>query len=145
MHGARSPTMSVELTGKVAIVTGATPGIGRALSLGFGAHGADVVGSARNPGPAAELTGEIERLGRSFTFVEADVSRWDDCARLADAALERHGRIDILINNAGTSLPQVRVDQLSEEEWRDVAGATLDGTLFMSRAVLPAMLAQEDG
>ena len=137
--------MSVDLTDTVAVVTGATRGIGRALSLAFTAHGADVVGAARNPEPAPELAEEIEQLGGDFTFVEADVSRWDDCRRVAEVAIERHGRIDILINNAGTSLPQARVDQISEEQWRAVAGPTLDGTLFMSRAVLPAMLAQEDG
>jgi len=60
-------------------------------------------------------------------------------------ALQRHGRIDVLLNNAGTSLPQVRIDELEEQQWRDVAGPTLDGPLYMARAVLPVMRAQRDG
>jgi 3-oxoacyl-[acyl-carrier protein] reductase len=137
--------MSVDLTGKVAIVTGATRGIGRALTLAFAANGADVVGSARNPGPAAALADEVRQLGRRFTFVEADVSDLAACDRVAAAAVDAHGRLDILINNAGTSLPQVRIEDLTEDDWRAVAGPTLEGTLFMSRAVLPAMLAQGNG
>ena len=137
--------MAIDLTGKVAIVTGATRGIGRALTLAFAANGADVVGSARNPGPAAELAEEVRLLGRTFTFVEADVSDLGDCERVVAAAVAAHGRIDVLINNAGTSLPQVSIEHITEEDWRAVAGPTLDGTLFMSRAVLPTMLEQSSG
>jgi NAD(P)-dependent dehydrogenase (short-subunit alcohol dehydrogenase family) len=134
--------MPVDLSGQVAIVTGATRGIGRALSVSLAAAGATVVGTARGPEPAAALCDE---LGAAFTFVQADAGRWDDCQRVAAAALEQHGRIDILINNAGTSLPQVRIDELSEDEWRAVSGPTLDGPLFMSRAVLPTMREQRGG
>ncbi|MDP9182879.1 MAG: SDR family oxidoreductase [Actinomycetota bacterium] len=137
--------MSVNLTGRVALVTGATRGIGRALTLAFAAAGAEVVGTARNAGPAPELAEEVKALGSTFTFVEADAGDWQDCGRVAATALERHGRIDVLLNNAGTSLPQARIDELEEQQWRDVAGPTLDGPLFMARAVLPAMRAQRDG
>ena len=137
--------MPVELTGHVAIVTGASRGIGRALSLALAAAGATVVGTARNPEPAASLREEIEALGAMFTFVQADAGRWEDCQRVAATALEHHGRIDILLNNAGTSLPQVRIDALEEDDWRAVAGPTLDGPLFMSRAVLPTMREQRGG
>jgi NAD(P)-dependent dehydrogenase (short-subunit alcohol dehydrogenase family) len=135
----------VELTGQVAVVTGATRGIGRALSLALAAAGATVVGTARDPAPAASLGEEIEALGTRFTFVQADAGRWEDCQRVAATALEHHGRIDILLNNAGTSLPQVRIDALEEEDWRAVAGPTLEGPLFMSRAVLPRMREQRGG
>jgi NAD(P)-dependent dehydrogenase (short-subunit alcohol dehydrogenase family) len=134
--------MSIELSGQVAVVTGATRGIGRALSLALARAGATVVGTARDPAPAAALG---EEIGAAFTFVQADVARWEDCQRVAATALEEHGRIDILINNAGTSLPQVRIDEIAEDDWRTVAGATLDGPLFMSRAVLPAMREQRGG
>jgi NAD(P)-dependent dehydrogenase (short-subunit alcohol dehydrogenase family) len=138
-------TMPVDLTGQVAVVTGATRGIGRALSLAFAAAGADVVGTARGAEPAAALAEEITALGAGFTFVQADAGDWDDCQRVAATALDRHGRIDVLLNNAGTSLPQVRIDELEEAQWRAVAGPTLDGPLFMARAVLPAMRAQQGG
>jgi NAD(P)-dependent dehydrogenase (short-subunit alcohol dehydrogenase family) len=137
--------MSIDLTGQVALVTGATKGIGRALCLAFAAAGAHVVGTARNPEPAAALEREIKALGLTFTFALADVSRWKDCQDTADLALREHGRIDILVNNAGTSLPQARIHQLDEESWRAVAGPTLDGPLFMARAVLPAMRTQGGG
>jgi NAD(P)-dependent dehydrogenase (short-subunit alcohol dehydrogenase family) len=137
--------MPVELSGQVALVTGATRGIGRALSLALAAAGATVVGTARDPEPAAALGGEIADLGSTFTFVQADAGRWDDCQEVAATALEHHGRIDILLNNAGTSLPQVRIDELDEDDWRAVAGPTLDGPLFMSRAVLPQMREQQSG
>lgn len=137
--------MSIDLTGQVALVTGATRGIGRALSLAFAAAGAHVVGTARNPEPAAELEREIKDLGSTFTFARADVSRWIDCQDVADLALSTHGRIDVLVNNAGTSLPQVRIHQLDEHSWRAVSGPTLDGPLFMSRAVLPVMRSRRRG
>ncbi|MCW3015601.1 MAG: family NAD(P)-dependent oxidoreductase [Solirubrobacterales bacterium] len=137
--------MPVQLSGQVALVTGATRGIGRALSLALAAAGATVVGTARDPEPAASLGDEIDGLGAAFTFVQADVGRWEDCQRVAATALEQHGRIDILLNNAGTSLPQVRIDELEEDDWRAVAGPTLDGPLFMSRAVLPGMREQQGG
>jgi NAD(P)-dependent dehydrogenase (short-subunit alcohol dehydrogenase family) len=137
--------MSVDLTGQVALVTGATRGIGRALSLALAGRGASIVGTARSPEPAGSLRDEIDALGSTFTFVEADAGCWEDCERVAAAALEQHGRIDILLNNAGTSLPQVRIDEIDHESWRAVAGPTLEGPLFMSRAVLPTMREQKGG
>lgn len=137
--------MSIDLSGQVALVTGATKGIGRALSLAFAAAGARVVGTARSPEPAPELEREIKALGSTFTFARADVSRWNDCQDVAELALSTHGRIDVLVNNAGTSLPQARIHEIDEESWRAVSGPTLDGPLFMSRAVLPAMRTQGSG
>ena len=138
-------TMAIDLTGNTAIITGATRGIGRALSLALAAAGANVVGTARDPGPAEALGKEIDALGATFEFVQADAGSWEHCHRVAATALDRFGRVDILLNNAGTSLPQVRIDEMDEESWRAVAGPTLDGPLFMSRAVLPAMRAQRSG
>ena len=137
--------MAIDLSGHVAVITGATRGIGRALSLALAAAGADIVGTARDPGPAEALGKEIDALGVGFTFVQADASVWADCQRAATTALDGHGRIDILLNNAGTSLPQVRIDEIDEASWRAVAGPTLDGPLFMSRAVLPTMRTQGSG
>jgi len=136
---------AIRLDGKIAIVTGATKGIGRAITMALAQAGATIVGAARDGGPAHEVAEEVKRAGGSFTFVTADVSSWEDCQRLAKTALADHGRVDILVNNAGTSLPQVRVDKLSEADWRAVIGVTLDGVAFMSRAVLPSMIDNRDG
>lgn len=137
---------SIRLDGKVALITGATKGIGRALTLALASAGASVVGTARNGGKAAtDLAEQAKQVGGSFTFVQADVSRWDDCQNSVSVALEKFAHVDILVNNAGTSLPAAKMENLEEAGWRAVTSVTLDGTVFMSRAVLPAMLKQKDG
>jgi A-factor type gamma-butyrolactone 1'-reductase (1S-forming) len=136
---------SIRLDSKVAIVTGATKGIGRATALAFAAAGAAVVGVARNASGADALVVEAIRVGGSFRFVAADVSRWEDCERVCRLTMHEFGRIDILVNNAGTSLPHARLSEISEQDWRQVAGVTLDGVLFMSRHAVPYMIVQRDG
>lgn len=136
---------SIRLERKVAIVTGATKGIGRSIVLGLASAGATIVGLARSSANVEELTAEVESRGGKFVFFRADVSQWGEVQNAAAYTLETFGRIDILINNAGTSLPQVRADKISEEDWRSVVSVTLEGTVFMTRAVLPAMIAQKDG
>jgi len=136
---------SIRLDGKIILITGATKGIGRALTLELAARGAMIVGTARSPGTAAQIAEEAKRAGGGFTFVQADVSSWKDCMRTVAVALEKHGRIDVLINNAGTSLPQVRMDKIEESDWRTVIGPTMEGTVFMTRGVLPKMIEQKDG
>jgi len=130
---------SIGLNGQVAIVTGATKGIGRAICLALARSGAKVVGVARDSDPALALAEEIQNLGGSFAFHAADVAKAADCAQVVEATLKRHGRIDILVNNAGTSLPQTSADRMTEQDWRAVSGVTLEGTVFLCGAALPAM------
>src|SRR5581483_3162885 len=137
--------MTVRLDGKVAVITGAGTGIGRAIALDFAARGATTVGTGRRLDPLEDTRKEVEALGGTFTAVQADNSQWEDCRRTVDVALAEHGRIDILINNAGNALPLKRIDEIEPENWRNVAGVTLEGSLFMSRLVLPTMQAQRDG
>lgn len=137
--------MTIRLDGKTAIVTGACAGIGRAITLDLASRGVHVLGCDRNPEPAPHLAEEARAAGGAFTFIEGDVSRWADSGRVAEAALAQFGRIDILVNNAGISRPHRRMEQIEEADWRAVSGVTLEGTIAMTRHVLPAMIAQKDG
>ena len=135
---------SIRLDGKVAIVTGASKGIGRAITDVLLDAGATVVGVARRAAEPDVVQARSQH-GERFHEIEADVSSWDDCATICDETLARHGRIDILVNNAATSLPHVRIAELTREDWTAVMGVSLEGVLFMSRHALPHMIEQRDG
>jgi NAD(P)-dependent dehydrogenase (short-subunit alcohol dehydrogenase family) len=134
--------MTTRLDGKIAVVTAATAGIGRAIATTFVQRGATVVGMARSPGPGAELEAE---LGDGFTFVAGDVTRSPDCNRLAQTALDRFGHIDICVNNAGGGLPLNRVENVSDDDWQTIIGFTLSSCFMMCRAVLPSMQSRRSG
>jgi 3-oxoacyl-[acyl-carrier protein] reductase len=136
---------SFRLDGKVILITGATQGIGRACTLELASRGARVIGSARNPEPVAELMVAAKRSGGEFTFIQGDASNWADCKRVAEAARAVYGKIDVLINNAGISRPHAKMEEIEESDWRAVVGSTLEGTVAMTRYVLPGMIAQKDG
>lgn len=122
------------LDGKVAVITGASSGLGVAFAEGFAGAGADVVLGARRIDRVREVAGRIEAAGHNAIAVEADVSDPDACAHLAEAANERFGRIDALVNNAGvaTSVPASRE---RPEEFRAVVEINLMGTYWMAQAV----------
>jgi NAD(P)-dependent dehydrogenase (short-subunit alcohol dehydrogenase family) len=127
------------LEGKVAIVSGIGPGMGRDISLRLAGAGADLVLVARSAGKVDEVAAEVEALGRRATRVQADISRPEDAGRIADAALAAHGRIDVLVNNAfhpGTMTP-FESDDL--ERWREILEVNLLGTLRLTQAVVPGM------
>jgi len=118
----------MSLSGKVAVVTGGTSGIGRALSLGLAAAGADVVPTARRPQQVGETATEIEALGRKTLRVASDVCDQASLDDLAKAVLDTFGRVDILINCAGRIK---RTPTLSQpiEEWSEILDTNLTGTL----------------
>src|SRR5438067_722542 len=96
-----------DLTGKTALVTGGSKGLGQAMARGLAEAGADVVISSRHEDELRSALDDVLRgTGRRGHFVVADMARREDVRRLAQAALEKMGRIDILINNAGTNVPQ---------------------------------------
>jgi len=134
--------MTVRLEGQIAVVTGATAGIGRAITRTFVERGATVVGMARRPEPGAEL--EVE-LGDGFRFVSGDVTAPADCRRLVQTALDRFGRVDLLVNNAGYGLPVNRVEDVTDEDWHGMIDANLTSCFNMCRAVLPVMQTQAKG
>jgi 3-oxoacyl-[acyl-carrier protein] reductase len=128
-----------ELTGKVAVVTGAGRNIGRAIALALAQAGAAVVINVRsNKAEADSVVREIETAGGKAAAVLGDVGDEKTSVALADAALKYFGRIDFLINNAALRREKP-IDQMSYAEWREVMDVILDGTFRCVHACLPAM------
>jgi 3-oxoacyl-[acyl-carrier protein] reductase len=133
------------LAGKIAIVTGASRGIGRAIAERFAAEGASVVVNYHSGAAAAQAVVEgIRAAGGEAIAVAADVSNAEDVTRLVAETMARYGRIDILVNNAGVMYTK-GVLEISEEEWDRTIDVNLKGPWLCSRAVAPAMLAQGAG
>ena len=127
------------LEGKVVMVTGASQGLGRALALAYAEEGAKVVVNARSEGSVGPVAEEVEKLGTEVLAVAADVSESEDVRRLVDAAVERFGRIDVLVNNAGLLGPRVAIADYPEDEWRRVLDANLTGPYLVAKAAIPHM------
>lgn len=127
------------LEGKVALVTGASQGLGKALALAFARAGASLVVNSRNEESIRPVAGEVEVLGVEVLAIEADVSKSADVERLVSAAVERFGRIDVLVNNAGVLGPRVTIEEYPEDEWREVIDANLTGPYLVSKATIPHM------
>ncbi|HET9717020.1 MAG TPA: SDR family oxidoreductase [Pseudolabrys sp.] len=128
-----------ELSGKVAVVTGAGRNIGRAIALALAEAGAAVVVNVRsNRSEAESVVGEIEKAGGKGVAVVGDVGAEKTAAALADAALKTFGRVDILVNNAALRREK-NIAELSFDEWREVMNVILDGTFRCIHACLPAL------
>jgi 3-oxoacyl-[acyl-carrier protein] reductase len=135
----------MELEGKVAIVTGGTRGIGRAIVLDLAANGADVALNYRQSADlAAELAETIRGTGRRALAVQADVSSFADAQAMVQKVLGEFGRLDILVNNAGMNWDGV-VWKMTEEQWDRVIEVDLKGTFNYTRAVTPIFRQQGSG
>jgi NAD(P)-dependent dehydrogenase (short-subunit alcohol dehydrogenase family) len=134
-----------KLDGQVAVVTGAGSGIGRATALLLAAEGATVVAAGRRPAPLAILVAEIARAGGRADARTADVGDPDQATALARFALERHGRVDVLVNNAGSSSRVRNVRWVGLEEWERVFAVNMTGVYALTQAVLPDMIAPGGG
>jgi 3-oxoacyl-[acyl-carrier protein] reductase len=133
------------LDDRVALVTGASRGFGRAIALAFGQAGADVVVNYRTDGvAAAEVTAALDKLGRRSLAVQADVGIAGDVQRLVDAALARFGRVDILVNNAGIMERGLFAD-VSVDGYARMLTTNVTGTMLCTRAALPAMIERRYG
>ena len=133
----------VDLSGKTAIVTGASRGIGRAIALRLASAGACVVAGARSD-HAEPVAREIEAAGGTAIAVALDVTRTASIAGLAQTALDRFGRIDVLVNNAGIVRDQLLL-RMKPEEWDAVIATNLTAAFASCRAVLRPMLKQRSG
>ena len=133
------------MSGKVALVTGASSGIGRATAEAFAAKGAKVALAARREDELAGLVGEIESRGGAATFVRTDVSIAKDVERMVQHTIETFGRLDYAVNNAGIEGQFSGVTDLAEEEWDRVLDINLKGTFLCMKYEARAMLAGGHG
>jgi citronellol/citronellal dehydrogenase len=120
--------------GKVALISGGGTGIGRATALELAATGAGVVVCGRRGEPLEEVRGEVERHGGECLAVEADLREEDEVERMVGAALERFGRIDVLVNNAGGQF-SAPAEEISMKGWRAVQRVTVEAVWNVTRAV----------
>ena len=137
--------MDLGLKGKMALVTGGSKGIGKAVARGLAREGAKVAICARNKGPLEQAAKEIARETGSEVFpVAGDLTQPEDVQRIVDTAVRHFGRIDILVNNAG-SAPGGELLDLTEEAWQQALQLKFMGYVRCSKAVIPYMLKQGGG
>ncbi len=139
--GQRRPRMH----GRVVFVTGGTRGIGAAISRSFGEQGAVVAaGYGRDAEHAEQLRAELESDGVEASVHQGNIGSADDCRRTVADVIERHGRLDVLVNNAGITIDKT-VLKMSDEDWYKVIAVNLSGAFFMSQSVLPHMIERGSG
>ena len=132
------------IAGKVIAITGASSGIGRATALRLAGHGARVMLGARRGDKLAELVEQIDAAGGLAAFEEIDVTARSDVARLVDNAVDRFGRLDVYVNNAGIA-PNSLLDDLKVEDWEAMIDVNLKGPLYGIAAALPIFRRQRSG
>ena len=133
------------LDGKVAVVTGGSRGLGRQMVLAFAAAGADVVIASRKLDSCIETAREVEALGRQALPVACHVAEWEQCDALVDAAYERFGTVDVLVNNAGMSPLYPTLDSVTESLWEKVIGVNLKGPFRLTASIGTKMAAGDGG
>ena len=136
--------MLTSIEGKSVIITGSSKGIGKGIARVFAEKGAKVLIVARNLDQAQATASEINASGVTASAFSADVRSWDDMQRMAEAAAERHGGIDILCCNAGI-FPDAKLSEMTPEEWDEVMDVNLKGTFLGVRACLPKMKQRGEG
>ena len=131
----------MRLEGKIAVVTGAGSGIGRAIALRFAAEGARVVVNGRREAPIAAVAADITRAGGVAEAVAVDITKVADAARLVAATTARQGRLDVVVNNAGVILSRTTVGECSDEDWQRRLEADLTSVFRCSKAALSGLAA----
>jgi 3-oxoacyl-[acyl-carrier protein] reductase len=135
-----------DLTDKVALVTGGSRGLGRAIALALARQGADVgVNYRGNEKAAAEVVTEIRSMGRAAIAIQGDTSAGrESCEAIVKAAMDEFGKVDILVNNAGITRDNLMM-RMDAEEWDSVIGTNLSGPFWMTRAIARPMLKAKSG
>ena len=131
--------------GKVALITGGSRGIGRAIAAAYGGSGARVFICGRNLVDVEDAVREIRARGGEIDGVAGDISRAQDVQRIVAAALERFGAIDVLVNNASVLGPRETIAEFPRDAWEEVIRINLTGLFLVTHEVLPAMLARRSG
>jgi len=136
---------ALRLRGKVALITGGNTGIGRTVALAYADEGADVaIAWIAREADATSLVAELEKRSRRALSVRCDVTREADVQALVGAVIERFGRIDVLVNNAGIQKPQA-LTETSLDDWERMMAVHLRGAFLCCREVAPAMIRQRSG
>lgn len=134
-----------DFTGKVVLITGATRGLGRAMTIAFAERGADIVISSRKQEACEETAAEVRKLGRRALPVACHVGKWDDLDRLVEAAYAEFGRVDVLINNAGMAPLAPSLVEMSEALFDKVNDVNYKGPVRLATLVGTRMAAGEGG
>jgi len=135
----------MRLQDKIAVVTGASRGVGRAIALAYAREGAQVVVNyASNEGAADQVVREIEALGQKAIKIQGDVAKKEEARAVVQCAKDHFGRLDILVNNAGFSKPAMLL-KMTEEQWDQVVDLHLKGAFLCSQAAAQIMKEQKSG
>jgi len=127
----------MDLTGKAALVTGGTMGLGEAIAIEMARRGADVAIAARNLGePAEGVRRQVESLGRRCLALAADFTREGDCDRVVEKTVAHFGRLDVLVHNAGGPSPG-KIDEITSEQWRQTMDLHVNANFYLAKAALP--------
>jgi NADP-dependent 3-hydroxy acid dehydrogenase YdfG len=133
-----------KLAGKVAVITGGGSGVGKSTAALFIREGARVVIAGRDSGKLGSVAAEL-KAGNALRTVATDVTKSEQCRALIDAATKAFGRVDVLVNNAGTNIKDRTIRELTPESWDMMIRTNLDGAFYCTNAVLPQMLERKDG
>ena len=128
----------MRLNGKVAIITGAASGIGKATAILFAEHGAKIVVADINKDGGKKTVADIQDVGNDAIFVKTDVTVKSDTEQMVEQAIASYGKLDILLNSAGIAM-RLPVAELSEEDWHRCLDVNLTGVFLCSKAAIPAM------
>jgi len=137
-------TKQFELTGKVAVVTGTSRGLGQYLARALARAGADLVITSRNPNTLIPFREEIQALGRKVFPLSLDVRDYESIQAMVDAAIAHYGQIDILVNNAGCNVRKPALE-VSWDDWNLILNTNLRGTFFVAQAVARHMIPRKYG
>lgn len=141
-HGEDSYQGNHRLAGKVAVITGGDSGIGRAVAIAFAREGADIVIAHLNEGQDAEETARwVKKAGRKSSLVAGDLGAEKHCRDLIQRVFDEFGRLDVLVNNAGTQATHDRLEDWTSEEWDHIFRTNIYSDFFLCHAALPKMAA----